>query len=397
MRLQCVLLFCAAERRLRPAVSVQGMTMRHVDKHFLALVKLLSVVDQNHYPERLGKMHIVGVSRLFFVVWRMVRPWLDARTAAKIAFYSNDDADKGCLLSVVAADQLPAAYGGAGPTPWARAEWQGPEMARSSSLAGQVEPTPPPSPGALSGDGGSFCHSALPPRTPTPPPPGAPLALESRLESMDREAVSFKKPSHRRNVSDDLISHASFSSALSLDEAESEGFFDALDFYVEQRLGEQGVGREGWVGEGRESKRSLFSYGSLPPVEPQLPPLQLAAAASKHAHRHSHSVAPALPPIPEERIREVSGRLNRVRLLLDITNVLSLVLAISLLVEGNTDSRLDTATLRKFGAASMSIALFSIVTGLVVYWGVLSGAARRLCGAEPDEKAHGEEEEDSAV
>lgn len=36
-------------------------------------------------------MYICGVSRAFFVVWRIVRPWLDARTAGKIAFLTADD------------------------------------------------------------------------------------------------------------------------------------------------------------------------------------------------------------------------------------------------------------------------------------------------------------------
>ena len=39
---------------LTAVISVAGMTMRHVTKEFLALVKLLAVVDQNHYPERCG-------------------------------------------------------------------------------------------------------------------------------------------------------------------------------------------------------------------------------------------------------------------------------------------------------------------------------------------------------
>jgi len=37
---------------LTAVISVAGMTMRHVTKDFLALVKMLAVIDQNHYPER---------------------------------------------------------------------------------------------------------------------------------------------------------------------------------------------------------------------------------------------------------------------------------------------------------------------------------------------------------
>jgi hypothetical protein len=85
--------------------------------------------------------------------------------------------------------------------------------------------------------------------------------------------------------------------------------------------------------------------------------------------------------------------------LLDITNVLSLVLAISLLTVGNTATQFGPDMLRKFGAASLSIALFSIFTGLIVYWSVLSGAARRICGWEVAavRGAEEEDEQDSAV
>ena len=47
-------------------ISVAGMSMRHVTKDFLALVKLLSVVDQNHYPERCGSAPVCGAASAAF-------------------------------------------------------------------------------------------------------------------------------------------------------------------------------------------------------------------------------------------------------------------------------------------------------------------------------------------
>ena len=62
-------------------------------------------------------MYIVGVSRLFFIVWRMVRPWLDAHTASKIGFLTSEDANA-ALCEAIDLSQLPTCYGGALAAPW---------------------------------------------------------------------------------------------------------------------------------------------------------------------------------------------------------------------------------------------------------------------------------------
>ena len=205
------------------------------------------------------------------------------------------------------------------------------------------------------------------------------------------------------------MSVASFSSALSLDEGESESFFEALDYYVEVRMSEAGpLGEAAWDTDGpgpdSESRRRALK----PPPSPSAAisaallavpgcetprPRYTPSGRNKLGGGLAGMPPTSLPPIPEERIREVSSRLNRVRLLLDITNVLTLILAIALLTVGNTTTKFDVSTLRKFGAASLSIALFSIVTGLVVYWSVLRTCLRRVMGKKGAEDGKEEEEE----
>ena len=95
-------------------------------------------------------MYIVGVSRLFFVVWRMVRPWLDARTAEKINFLTLEGLAK--LQETIDPSQLLSCYGGEAPVPWE----DGYEAAPAESEAiylddGQAVgalPAPPPAPGS---------------------------------------------------------------------------------------------------------------------------------------------------------------------------------------------------------------------------------------------------------
>ena len=41
-------------------------------------------IDQDHYPETLGKTCIINVPFVFKAVWGLVRPMLQPRTQAKI-------------------------------------------------------------------------------------------------------------------------------------------------------------------------------------------------------------------------------------------------------------------------------------------------------------------------
>ena len=50
------------------------------------LVKEAISTLQNYYPERLGALYIVNYPFVINMMWKMVKPWLDARTAEKIQF-----------------------------------------------------------------------------------------------------------------------------------------------------------------------------------------------------------------------------------------------------------------------------------------------------------------------
>lgn len=40
----------------------------------------------SHYPERLGVYFLVDTPKIFQVLWKIVKPWLDPVTAAKLVF-----------------------------------------------------------------------------------------------------------------------------------------------------------------------------------------------------------------------------------------------------------------------------------------------------------------------
>lgn len=69
-----------------------------------ALKYILSVLG-NHFPERLGQLMIINSGMLFRMVWKVVEPFLDARTSAKITFLGSDWRD--VLRSKLEPDSIP--------------------------------------------------------------------------------------------------------------------------------------------------------------------------------------------------------------------------------------------------------------------------------------------------
>jgi len=65
---------------------------------------------QNHYPESLGKVLVYNSSWFVYGIWKIVKPWLDVVTAAKVFFV-----DKRSLKDYIAPDHLLHEYGGQDP------------------------------------------------------------------------------------------------------------------------------------------------------------------------------------------------------------------------------------------------------------------------------------------
>eukprot|EP00958_Prasinococcus_capsulatus_P014287 scaffold1504_cov417-Prasinococcus_capsulatus_cf.AAC.27 len=50
-----------------------------------SFIKRISAIDQDYFPEHLGKMLIVNAPTIFKAIWTLVKPLLDKRTQAKIS------------------------------------------------------------------------------------------------------------------------------------------------------------------------------------------------------------------------------------------------------------------------------------------------------------------------
>ena len=74
---------------------------------------------QDQYPERLGQAILLSPPTLFSVAWKVIAPFLDARTTAKIHFVdpATDDG-RTTLASLLDTSLLDVSLGGTGSMPW---------------------------------------------------------------------------------------------------------------------------------------------------------------------------------------------------------------------------------------------------------------------------------------
>ncbi|RCI13109.1 hypothetical protein L249_0134 [Ophiocordyceps polyrhachis-furcata BCC 54312] len=73
-------------------------------------VNQVSVISQNYYPERLGKLYLINAPWGFSTVWNIIKGWLDPVTVAKINILGSGY--KTDLLKQIPEENLPKAFGG---------------------------------------------------------------------------------------------------------------------------------------------------------------------------------------------------------------------------------------------------------------------------------------------
>ncbi|KAJ8603736.1 hypothetical protein CTAYLR_000251 [Chrysophaeum taylorii] len=94
----------AGTGKMSVVMDVGGMTLRkHVNSDFLRFIKMIASIDQDHYPERMGVTFVVNAPRAFSVVWSVVKPWLDPRTAEKIRICSTEAQWRPAITEVLGA------------------------------------------------------------------------------------------------------------------------------------------------------------------------------------------------------------------------------------------------------------------------------------------------------
>jgi hypothetical protein len=96
-------------------LDLEHLTLSQLTSRALTIIKEQAAIDSICFPETMCKMYIVNGPRFFGATWKLIRGWLDPRTAGKIEVISDRKKWTEKLLDVVEADQLPEDYGGKGP------------------------------------------------------------------------------------------------------------------------------------------------------------------------------------------------------------------------------------------------------------------------------------------
>lgn len=74
--------------------------------------KGMALIDQDHYPERLGLLFIINAPPALYYFWSVLCLVLDKNTQLKVRIFAGRDSWESALLEVVDAAQLPLEYGG---------------------------------------------------------------------------------------------------------------------------------------------------------------------------------------------------------------------------------------------------------------------------------------------
>jgi hypothetical protein len=135
-------------------IDLKGVTLTKVPSVY-SYVRQVSVVSQNYYPERLGKLYLINAPWGFSTVWSAVKGWLDPVTVDKIHILGSGYKTE--LLKQVPAENLPKEFGGtcecgggcenSDAGPWREAEWAKPakwEKKEDADIASDAEKTEGP-------------------------------------------------------------------------------------------------------------------------------------------------------------------------------------------------------------------------------------------------------------
>jgi len=110
----CVLMMEYGKKILTPPNETVTLVfdMSNVSVKNLDLKSMQFMVStlQNFYPESLGKVLVYNSTWIVNGIWKIIRPWLDSVTAAKVAFIKQEEFSKYIPL-----ENLPKDYGGKDP------------------------------------------------------------------------------------------------------------------------------------------------------------------------------------------------------------------------------------------------------------------------------------------
>lgn len=93
-------------------LDLSGLRASSLNKRALNIIKTQTAIDSLCFPETMNRMMIVNAPGFFAFTWKIIRGWIDARTAAKVEIISNRKQMERRFLELCDPDQVPSDYGG---------------------------------------------------------------------------------------------------------------------------------------------------------------------------------------------------------------------------------------------------------------------------------------------
>jgi hypothetical protein len=84
--------------------------MKHFYMPLLLILKDTTQIDQDYYPEFLGRIFVVNTPKMFTAVWKIIKKWLDPIVQEKVTILGADFRE--ALLKEIDAANLPGWLGG---------------------------------------------------------------------------------------------------------------------------------------------------------------------------------------------------------------------------------------------------------------------------------------------
>jgi hypothetical protein len=96
-------------------LDLKDLTHSQIGKRPLNLIKSQTFIDSLCFPETLNRMVIINAPSFFTVSWKLIKSWIDVRTANKIDIVGTNAAKiEKKLKEIISDHNLPSDYGGVG-------------------------------------------------------------------------------------------------------------------------------------------------------------------------------------------------------------------------------------------------------------------------------------------
>lgn len=103
--------FCRCEAI--SVIDLKGLSSSQFNPDAMAIIKKLGKITE-FFPETLHCLIVMNAPSWFAMAWKVIKNFVDARTAKKIEIYSKTSSGQARLLELVDAEQVPSDFGGTG-------------------------------------------------------------------------------------------------------------------------------------------------------------------------------------------------------------------------------------------------------------------------------------------